>query len=103
MACIHALAMPLRAARQWAQDALPRLGLGRLQIEFIAPRSAGRVGIPARRNRACDNHTRPRPTRPRRGVPMDRYARSHLTDPTLLHQAEKHLAQDRGATAELLA
>ena len=34
---------------------------------------------------------------------MNRYARAHLTDPSLLCQAEQHLAQDRGATAELLA
>src|SRR5881628_1961953 len=67
-----------------------------------APRG-GPCGHPCAPKSRVRQSTRPRPTRPRRGVPVDRYARAHLTDPSLLCQAEQHPAQDRGATAELLA
>src|SRR5207249_11249747 len=47
--------------------------------------------------------TRPLDTRPRRGVPMERYARSHLANQTVLDYLATHLAQNRGSTADLLA
>src|SRR5439155_19705872 len=36
-------------------------------------------------------------------VPMERYARSHLANQTLLDSLATHLAQNRGSTADLLA
>src|SRR5439155_17990376 len=36
-------------------------------------------------------------------VHMERYARSHLANQTLLDSLATHLAQNRGSTAELLA
>src|SRR5574342_738218 len=45
----------------------------------------------------------PLDTRPRRGVPMHRYALGHLSDDALLHGLATLVARDRATTAELLA
>src|SRR5207247_479908 len=61
---------------------------------------------PGRRNRSWYKRVRqplPSASRPRRGVRVDPYARSHLSDRSLLDSLASRLRQQRAISAELLA